>query len=305
MDRFGEIDHTAELLAKIAKNTTDSVIINREDRRIYNLRNEVPEGVDVSYFGLNQQLRPIFLNDDEIYSNTVVKSFEEAKAPTTWGAIQTFKPPNEVILLEFSDSTAVYSVNQHKFTTSIKIKGVHNVYNTAAAIATVRAIMKNELNGARMFEVLSEVTTAFGRGETIVVNGVPVELVLVKNPAGFRLALLSYEADLPYSMIAINDEYADGRDVSWLWDVDFSILNSKRGRKKGAFIISGHRVYDLALRLKYSNVVVSNIEPDLSLAVKKFVSEAGTKRDLKRIYCTYTAMLKIRKILGKKEELSV
>lgn len=130
-------------------------------------------------------------------------------------------------------------------------------------------------------------TPAFGRGEVIDVNGSPVELLLVKNPMGFRLALASFPPESADTMIAINDQYADGRDMSWLWDVDFTSL-----RPTGVAMVSGVRAWDMALRLEYDQVPVARVEPDLNAAVREFVNaNPGTP---KHIYCTYTAMLAIR-----------
>lgn len=91
-------------------------------------------------------------------------------------------------------------------------------------------------------------------------------------------------------MIAINDETADGHDISWLWDVDFKKLSAVK-------VTSGIRAADMALRLKYDDIKVNDIEEDLKKALEKLVS-SGKKP--KRIFATYTAMLEIRKIiLGK------
>ena len=81
------------------------------------------------------------------------------------------------------------------------------------------------------------------------VDGQPLELVLVKNPAGFTVALGTYGSTPVATMIAINDNYADGRDVSWLYDVSFESL-----RERGVAITSGVRGYDMALRLQYDDV---------------------------------------------------
>src|SRR5690606_31574832 len=113
---------------------------------------------------------------------------------------------------------------------------------------------------------LSNVTPAFGRGETIQVNGTPLELVLVKNPAGFRLALQSFDPSQTATMIAINDNYADGRDMSWLWDVDFASL-----RAEGVAVVSGVRAYDMALRLQYDEVEVAQVTTDLRSALQHFL----------------------------------
>ena len=89
----------------------------------------------------------------------------------------------------------------------------------------------------------------FGRGEVIDADGQPLELVLVKNPAGFTVALGTYGTTPVTSMVAINDNYADGRDVSWLYDVSFESL-----RERGVAMTSGVRAYDMALRLRYDDV---------------------------------------------------
>jgi len=165
--------------------------------------------------------------------------------------------------------------------TKLKLSGVYNAFNSAGALAMVREILP-EIRDDAWLGKLSQVETAFGRGEKIG----DIELILVKNPGGFRLSLESFKE--PYlTMIAINDEYADGRDVSWLWDVDFSSLNNR------VVITSGIRSADMALRLKYDEIEVSANEPDLIKAVQILQEGSGEKY----IFCTYTAMLKIRKYL--------
>ena len=94
-------------------------------------------------------------------------------------------------------------------------------------------------------------------------------------------------------MIAINDETADGHDVSWLWNVDFKAL-------PGVKYVSGTRSADMALRLKYDGVAVEGGNPDLTVATNRFMSES---KNPKRIFATYTAMLEIRKIITGKSLL--
>jgi UDP-N-acetylmuramyl tripeptide synthase len=98
-------------------------------------------------------------------------------------------------------------------------------------------------------------------------------------------------------MIAINDNYADGRDMSWLWDVDFTSLT------KSSIFVSGVRAYDMALRLQYDEVPVEKVEPTLNAGLRAFI-EAHSDTP-KRIYCTYTAMLALRKELGKITRIEV
>ena len=115
-------------------------------------------------------------------------------------------------------------------------------------------------------------------------------LLLVKNPGGFRLALESFNAQGFDTMIAINDEYADGRDMSWLYDVDFSLL-----APGGVAMVSGTRAWDMALRLRYDEVGFAAVDTELERALDSFI--LGSKQPM-RLYCTYTAMLRCRKHLG-------
>ena len=123
----------------------------------------------------------------------------------------------------------------------------------------------------------------------------------MKNPAGFRLALASFAPEGVATMIAINDQYADGRDMSWLWDVDFGSLAAAGGgaadaRLAGVDTVAGTRAWDMALRLEHDDVPVGVVEEDLTAALAGFRSRApGVPR---RIFCTYTAMLALRRELS-------
>jgi len=99
-------------------------------------------------------------------------------------------------------------------------------------------------------------------------------------------------------MIAINDNYADGRDMSWRWDVDFASLAAD-----GVEQVSGIRAYDMALRLQYDEVSVKDVDDDLKSALDKFIAKYGGRP--MRVYCTYTAMLAIRKNLSKIAKVKV
>jgi len=145
-------------------------------------------------------------------------------------------------------------------------------------------------------EALSQVHSAFGRGESITVDGTPLELILVKNPDGFLQALDSFESEGCATMITVNDEYGDGRDVGWFYDVDFSSL-----RQSGVALLSGSRAYDMALRLEYDEVPLQAVETDLPAALKAFLAASPDKPH--RIYCSYTTMLVLRKLLGAKTEM--
>ena len=277
LDRFGEIDTAAGFLAKIAQATTDTVVLNRDDPRIYRLHQQT--AASVAFFGTTDQLLELMPTDDALKTG-------QAQANQT--------APADVLLANIDKQTATFQIDNAKHAVRMRLNGVYNLLNAAAALSLVRQIMGEKADLTTLLGALSDVAPAFGRGETIVIDGTPIELILVKNPSGFRLSLLSFTDGTADTMIAINDNYADGRDVSWLWDVDVSRLEQ-------VAVVSGVRAHDMALRLEYDDITPEIIEPDLAAALEKLL--AHHPRKPKHIYCTYTAMMRLRKLLSIKTDV--
>jgi UDP-N-acetylmuramyl tripeptide synthase len=283
LDRFGEIETTAGFLRQIAAATTEAVVLNREDPRIAALAESVT-AERVHYFGLAPQLRSMFPSDDDMRSGV---ASDAAGLPAA-----------DVVLSACEGASATFTVGSRTIDAELKLTGVYNIYNAAAALALARTVAGADVDEDALLESLEAVTPAFGRGESLTVNGKPLDLVLVKNPAGFRLALRSFPPAGFSTMIAINDNYADGRDMSWLWDVDFDSLAAT-----GVAEVSGVRANDMALRLFYEDVPVRHVDTDLSASLHRFIELEPDAP--KRIYCTYTAMLALRRELGKLTEVEV
>lgn len=283
LDRFGEIDHTASLLARVVDSTSDGVVLNREDNLVRALGIDIPREKKVQYFGLSDPLRKKFPSDSDLRGGSSKKL--ELPHPHR----------GDVILEKLSGQNATFAFgSKAQPKVHLKIDGIYNVINAAAALALVRMILNEDADDRVLLSELSEVRPAFGRGEAVEVDGHPLEIVLVKNPSGFRLALESYAKRPARCMIAINDNYADGRDMSWLWDVDFESLSP------AVDMVSGVRAYDMALRLQYDNVEVAKVVPEIDSALQHFLKNTQGPR---RIFCTYTAMLSIRKELQKSHQL--
>lgn len=285
LDRFGEIDTTALLLQKIAERTTGTVVLNREDPRVARIAGTIT-GPEVLYFGLDESLRSTFPNDDDMRTATPGTG-PQSDVP----AVETA----DVVLRRVGADDADFEFDGERVTTHMKLRGVYNIFNAAAALVLARSITGasgRPGDAAKLVKALSEVAPAFGRGESLVVDGQPLELVLVKNPSGFRLGLKSFQAKGYASMIAINDNYADGRDMSWLWDVEFESL-----REDGVDVLTGVRAYDMALRLQYDEVRFGSVNTDIPVALAEFIRGSAGKP--KRVFCTYTAMLAIRRELSK------
>ncbi|HYG83423.1 MAG TPA: MurT ligase domain-containing protein [Verrucomicrobiae bacterium] len=276
LDRFGEIDNTAKLLKKIADSTSHGLVLNSTDPRIRAIA-ETITGKQINFFGLGKEVRPLFPSDDELYHTKLDTPINK----------------NEVELSAISDDTVTFTIDKKPLPVKLKITGAYNFLNAAAALAFTRMIIPSaQRDDAKLMAALQQVTPAFGRGEVLMVNGQPLELILVKNPAGFRLALQSFLPEKNATMIAINDNYADGRDMSWLWDVDFSSL-----RESGVAVVSGVRAYDMALRLQYDEVEIGDVDTSLEEALATLLAKHPEKP--KRIFCTYTAMLALRRKLKK------
>lgn len=288
LDRFGEIDTTAALLRTVAQATTEAVVLNREDARVAGIADSLA-AQDVRYFGLAPKLRSHFPSDDDLHSATAALS-DEAQTEAPAEQLQPAELAADVVLTDLQAQGGTFRLGEEEVTTQLSVTGAYNTYNAAAALTLVRTVMGQRLDSAVLLQSLAEVSPAFGRGESLTVAGQPLDLVLVKNPSGFRLGLSSFSADGVATMIAINDDYADGRDMSWLWDVSFESLSP------GVAMVSGVRAYDMALRLSYDDVGIDALDPDLKAALEAFLS--AHPQTPKRIFCTYTAMLSLRRHLS-------
>ena len=214
-------------------------------------------------------------------------------------AAEKLAQPLEIVatLEEMMGRHAVIDLAGHRHEVDFAIPGAHNILNATAAMGLVKELLGERTDEQALAASAAKVTAAFGRGELLSIDGQEVELGLVKNPAGFRMSLLSAAAvrsqQPPLIMIAINDQYADGRDMSWLWDVDFTPL-----KQAGVSIVTGVRATDMALRLSYDDVAVDTIEANLSQALAQLVKLSREQHRPIRILSTYTAMLELRSLLA-------
>ena len=176
----------------------------------------------------------------------------------------------------------------------LALPGLYNVYNAVAAAALARAL------GASLDEIaagLGRFSAAFGRFERIPVGDKRLLLLLVKNPAGANEAVRTLVDGGPprVAVIALNDAIADGRDVSWIWDVDFELLLGGLER----LVATGSRPAELALRFKYAGLAEDaiEVEPDLARALDRGLALTPDGGELV-VLPTYTAMLELQRIVA-------
>ena len=282
LDRFGEIDTTARLLRKVAETATDAVVLNRDDPRLVALADGL--AAPVTYYGVAAALRADFPTDEELYG-------------TDQDAVDDPRPSAgaELLAMRLGETSGLdLRIGDVSISVELRAGGAHNAQNAAGAAAMALTF---GLTAAEVAAGLRVVEPAFGRGQTFEVHGRRLVLHLVKNPAGFRQTLRtlsSYDADTV--LIAINDDYADGRDVSWLWDVDFGqILGSARDGRP-VVLTSGTRAADMALRLRYDDIPTETVEPGLRAGVLAAVRRTAPGATV-IVLSTYTAMWALHAIL--------
>jgi UDP-N-acetylmuramyl tripeptide synthase len=278
LDRFGEIDTTAQILAKVAAKTTKNVVVNRDDPRLVKLAEDV--SAEVSYFGVAPALRELFPTDEEMYGGEISRSDLAADA--------------ELLDVKLGQTTEL-DLRMHDTVEQISLQaeGAHNAQNAAATAALALTF---QLDPHLIAAGLRAVEPAFGRGQSFDLDGRRIVLQLVKNPAGFRQSLRTLDGlNAAATVIAINDDYADGRDMSWLWDVEFA---SALQGKTGYLVTSGTRASDMAVRLHYDGIATDEIETDLADGVTQatFHVKHG---DTVVIFSTYTAMWELHQVLTK------
>jgi len=184
----------------------------------------------------------------------------------------------------------------------IRLPGLYNEYNALAALSVAKSL---DLDDKITQIALQNFQPAFGRQEEFTIGLKKIKLFLSKNPTGFNASLRTVlELKPKVLLLMLNDRIPDGRDVSWIWDVDFETIPNNI-----TVIVSGDRVHDMALRIKYSQKTQNTelndqlqIEPNPAQALETGLKNIRTGETL-YVLPTYSAMLEVRKILGGKKIL--
>ena len=313
LDRYGEIDNVrkrwAETIKRLEPGTT--LVLNADDPSLAYLATLAPPGVKIVFFGLDapeyalptlahaaDAAKCILCGADLIYDAIYISHMGHYCCPD--GHFERPTPDfvaRQVTLNGTVSSSFELTTPDGPLHLELGVPGLYNVYNAtgAATAALTLGIAAQHVTAG-----LTQFKSAFGRIERIALpDGKNLLLALVKNPVGFNevLRMLTGEAGNELKMlVAINDLFADGRDVSWLWDVDFEEL---AGRVEW-LTTTGLRATDMANRLKYAGVEPSRLDwqEDLTVALQTAIERLPVGQTL-YITPTYTAMLQLREILQK------
>jgi UDP-N-acetylmuramyl tripeptide synthase len=316
LDRYGELETIADRWAAAVRTgpaREATLVLNADDPAIADLGRE--RDAPVLYFGV----------EDDSLALAGMAHAADAKhcrncgAPYVFDAVylghlghyhcpscdQTRPTPNVI-----ATRVVLEGVRAARFTlktpageaeVALSLPGLYNVYNALAAAALATAL---EVDLPEIVAGLQGTRAAFGRAETVTVDGREMRILLVKNPAGANevlrtLALEPGEHDL---LGVLNDRIADGRDVSWIWDADFELLAGCVRRAT----CSGSRAPELALRLKYAGIDPARIhvQADLPSALREAAADGSDSQTPVYALPTYTAMLALRELLVARGEAS-
>lgn len=309
LDRYGEIDTTRRKWQEVIKNLKEnsSLILNVDDPSL-------------NYLSKSTKAKKIFfgLATAEIDLPKVENVADVKFCPNCSGKLiytnlysahlGTFKCSKCSFIRE-EPNVSINSITFNKdYSTNIKVSiknesasinyqlpGLFNAYNVMAAFTAATSIGINTKSAATD---ISKFTAAFGRYQNIKLDGKNLLLFLIKNPAGanevIRTIAVNHKINL---LVILNDNIADGRDVSWIWDTNWEALTDKIS----GIDVAGTRAWDMALRLKYAGAKINrkNVHDNLNTAINKAISKLA-KNETLFILPTYTALLGLQAYLKDK-----
>jgi len=273
LDRYGELMTTASHVATAATHA-GRLVLNADDPLVVGAAGETP----VSWFGGVESIRERMPDDRSLYGDDTKAEHQKADA-----LVVDSQPDGDGQI-----ATTRIDGTEHRI--RLQVPGIYNAYNAATALLVTGLL---GVAAADAIPALEAMEPAFGRGQVLDHRGRRVKLLLVKNPASLNhaIAILKGIGEHARVLVAINDEHADGRDVSWLWDAHIEDL----ARTPHQYLAGGVRAADMALRFKYAGIDAPAL-PDFADALDLLVDGAPPGATV-YVVPTYTAMLRLLEIL--------
>ncbi len=305
LDRYGELDKTAAIIGGALHQVEGvTVLLNADDPLVASLAQDVRG--DVLYYGIEDPAVGTATSTAAMDSkDCVVCGHEYVYEARYFGHLGIWHCPNcgatrpspthraSAVRLS-SHATEFRYEGRSSVDIKLGLPGLYNVYNALAA-----ASVAEELGAPpdAIATSLAAFSAAFGRMERVSIEGTPATLLLVKNPTGANQSLAAVFSDpAPKTIVfALNDNFADGTDVSWIWDVEFEAFDLPNSR----FVASGIRADDAAVRLKYAGLPLDRLEvvPDPVQACRRGAELVPEGEELS-VLPTYTAMMEIRGVFA-------
>jgi UDP-N-acetylmuramyl tripeptide synthase len=294
LDRYGEVDSVAarwrQAIEKLPTSTT--LILNADDPTIANLGESF--GGHTLYYGIDDPSLDLATlassngrhqvidtrtcprcGSDYIY--TVRLYSHMGHYMCTNCGLSRPEPKVRVVKVNaesFDRQRIQVVIDEQLHEIVIPLPGLYNIYNALAAITASHAL---QINWDPIASGIEQFKPVFGRGERVQIDGRNVRLLLAKNPTGFNEVLRTLFGDgtTRHVLFVLNDNTADGRDVSWIWDVDFE----RAAGQTASLVVAGTRALDLALRLKYAGVALADMTIVTSSPLRTLNRENGRKRE--------------------------
>ena len=296
LDRNGEVETLILKINEFLKTYKNNLILNADDPNVARLGKANSENRNVYYFSVekykyasNEQKEAgegkfcPFCKTKLEYEYYQYSHIGKFRCPNcNYGDNEIYKLATEVNLKE-----RTFKIDDINY--KIRFNSIYNIYNLTAVIACVSLY---NIDTKIIQEALSKFVLNNGRLEEVKINGVPTIINLAKNPTGSNVSLriLNEDDEEKELLFVLNDNLADGLDVSWIWDINFDNLNNVK-----RIVTSGTRAYDIAIRIKTSGFDVNKIEPFLNLS--EAVENLYKTNTKKYIIANYTALQPTRKEL--------
>jgi lipid II isoglutaminyl synthase (glutamine-hydrolysing) len=288
LDRYGEVDSISKRWTKVIATLPETTVVipNADDPTLSYLGQQLPQ--KVLFFGLNEP---------ESYLEAIPHAVDSIYCPRCGHALD-YQGVYLSHLGDFTCPSCGFSKSQPALFSqewSQILVGLYNKYNTLAAATAAKELGIDEVS---IRDGINNFQAAFGRAEDLVIDGKRVRILLSKNPVGTNetIRVVTQSTDKT-TLLVLNDRTPDGTDVSWIWDVD----TEKLVARGGTLIVSGDRVYDMALRLRYSQ---ESLDSDINLIVESNLQQAiatalehTPANETLHILPTYSAMLEVREVL--------
>lgn len=308
LDRYGEVTHTLENIKIGIANSPNAILcLNADD----SLCTSIADGASqpVIFYGVQT---PIYASrveelSDAPYCIRCKKAY--VYDYVTYGHLGKYRCPacgyerpepsvavKQIVASDDEHSALLFSVDGGEYPANVNLPGGYNIYNACACMAAGKAM---GLDAAVTAKSLSSFACGFGRMEKFQIGGTDVRMILIKNPAGCNQVLnfLTQRTE-PFVFVAcLNDRAQDGKDVSWIWDVDFERLTQMTQTLK-AIYVSGVRAEDMALRFLYAGFPKERLH-----VVKDYgqlMEQSSAQGAPVYVMPTYTAMLDLRGTISKR-----
>ena len=294
LDRNGEVETLILKINEFLKTYTGNLVLNNDDPNVARLGKANPENKNIYYFSVE---RYAYATDNEKeagegkfcpfcktrleYEYYQYSHIGKFKCPNCgYGNNPIYKQATNIDL-----KARTFKVDNVSY--KIRFNSIYNIYNFVAVIS---AVSLYDIDTAVIQKALSKFVLNNGRLEEVKINNIPTIINLAKNPTGCNVSLriLNEDDDEKELLFVLNDNLADGFDVSWIWDINFNNLNNV-----SRIITSGKRAYDIAIRIKTAGFDSNKIEPYLDL--KDAVTNLYKTNTKKYVIANYTSLQPTRK----------